>query len=305
MRDLPFKDNKIPICEGLEAFTAFIKDYPDFFFCPYIADKDVEAWGKSTSRVYMNQVLPHFLYVPVNISRNDTEELKKFLIHVEELMSVAAVNITQPHKSSPVLREIFFDNANSTQNIDTLIRDNTHKLAPYDLNSISFIEWYQSAVGSFDSKHIVLVGVGGVGEPIAKQIASLHPAELILIDPSDKTALAHLLGSKVSYHNSLSDLVSLPDDLVLINAAGKEGGSDQDLQTLITERHSQKNIFVDIRPQLDIAEVEQALSSGWQAFTGHGMNARNDYELLCGIARYLNVQAPDFATFEQLVMAAS
>lgn len=89
---------------GLEAFT---DQYPVFKFCPYVAEKNVTGWDKSTSRVFMNQVLPNSLYVPVNIVKGDLDALRSFLIAEQDRKDVPAVNITQPHKSSPVLRELY------------------------------------------------------------------------------------------------------------------------------------------------------------------------------------------------------
>jgi hypothetical protein len=103
--EYPFLHNKISVADGLEGFTGFIEKYTDFTFCPYVAEKDPEGWDKSTSRVYMNQVLPHFLYVPVNIPKGDLNALGNFFSFVQNRKDIPAVNITQPHKSSPVLRQ--------------------------------------------------------------------------------------------------------------------------------------------------------------------------------------------------------
>ena len=47
----------------MDEFVAFVEKYPDYAICPYVAFKDSSDWDKSTSRVYMNQLLPRFLYV--------------------------------------------------------------------------------------------------------------------------------------------------------------------------------------------------------------------------------------------------
>ncbi len=95
----PFLHSKISVANGVEGFMSFIRTYPNFNFCPYVAEKDPEGWDKSTSRVYMNQVLPNFLYVPVNISKDDLDELRNFFTFVQDRNDIPAVNITQPHKS--------------------------------------------------------------------------------------------------------------------------------------------------------------------------------------------------------------
>ena len=65
------------------------------------------------------------------------------------------------------------------------------------------------------------------------------------------------------------------------------------------------NVFVDIRPHLDIEVVERAKQLGWQSFTGYGMNARNDYTLLSGIADYMRVEPEPFTDFQAQVASAS
>jgi hypothetical protein len=67
-------------------------------------------------------VLPNFLYVPVNIPKNNLEALDDFFNFVQDREDIPAVNITQPHKCSPVLRELYLGDASSDMNVDTLIR---------------------------------------------------------------------------------------------------------------------------------------------------------------------------------------
>jgi shikimate 5-dehydrogenase len=305
--DLPFATGKIPVAEGIAAFRSFVAKYPDATICPYLAYKDPEAWDRSTSRVYMNQVLPNFLYVPVNIPKGDNDSLREFFGYVAGVDRIAAVNITQPHKSNPVVRELLLGDAQAEENIDTLIRDGEGKLKPYNLNAPAFVSWFTEEVGSFTDRPVILLGVGGVGEPIAKGIVVQHPSQLILIDPVDKSALTQRLNGQIQteYHPRLEG-VALPNNAIVINAAGKEGASDDErLGALLQRYRGQGLIFVDIRPHLEIPEVEQAKQLGWRAYTGHGMNVRNDYELLAGIAKYLHVAPPPFAHFQELVARAS
>jgi hypothetical protein len=62
--EFPYAHEKIPVAQGADEFVAFVEKYPDYAICPYVAFKDSSDWDKSTSRVYMNQLLPRFLYVP-------------------------------------------------------------------------------------------------------------------------------------------------------------------------------------------------------------------------------------------------
>jgi shikimate 5-dehydrogenase len=308
----PFADHKVPVCEGLAGFEVFMEQYPRFTFCPYVADKDAEGWDKSTSRVYMNQVFANFLYVPVNIAEGNEPELRRFFEYSNNAQAIAAVNITQPHKSNRVLRELFLDDPRSDDNIDTLIRGANGNLLPYDLNSAAFVEWFKDEVGEFCGKPVVLVGIGGVGEPIAKRIAAEKPARLLLMDVSDKgrSRLAKQLNAIVptTFVKSLQSVLhngALKGGIV-INAAGKEGAaSDSELRWLINAG-ADNGLFVDIRPNLAIDIVEQAKRHGWRAYTGHQMNARNDYVLLQAIAAQIQGALPlAFEQFRHLVARAS
>ncbi len=307
----PYSEQKVPVCYGLNEFQSFIKQYPNFTVCTYIADKTDDDWSRSTSRVYMNQVVPNFMYVPVHIPKEGQIELQSFLSAMKGMSHVAAVNITQPHKSSPVIRKMFLGDEQSKENVDTLIKDRDGELKPYDLNAPAFVGWYLDEVGSFTNRTVILVGVGGVGEPMAKAIVKQAPAELMLVDPNDKQYLIdQLSGGTVTsgYYASVSELpnTSTLDSVVLINAAGKEGATDNSGIAVLLGRAADRDaIFVDIRPQLDIEVVKMAKERGWKAYTGYGMNARNDYVLLNGIARYAGFVPPPFEDFQKLVAAAS
>ncbi|HEU4715508.1 MAG TPA: saccharopine dehydrogenase NADP-binding domain-containing protein [Candidatus Saccharimonadales bacterium] len=310
--EYPFLHNKIPVAEGLEGFSYFAEHYPGFTFCPYVAEKDTEGWAKSTSRVYMNQVLPNFLYVPVNIHKGSIDELRTFFGSVQDRKDIPAVNITQPHKSSPVLRELYLGDVHSEANVDTLIRNDEGYLEPYDLNSAAFVEWYKDEVDTFQGRPVVLVGVGGVGEPIAKKIAAEKPSSLTLVDVTDKTSFAARLSRatqvEVTFNTSLQAALAsgLPEGGVVINAAGKEGATDESELWQLIQKDARGSTFVDIRPHLDIEIVEEAKRHGWSAYTGYGMNARNDYVLLQGIARQIpGAIPPSFDKFQELVSQAS
>ncbi len=310
--EYPFLHNKIPVADGLEGFASFDEKYPGFTFCPYVAEKDAESWNKSTSRIYMNQVLPKFLYVPVNIAGGDLDSLSTFFKSVQNRTDVPAINITQPHKSSPVLRKLYLGDANSEENVDTLIRNKEGRLEPYDLNSTAFVEWYKADVGPFQDKSVVLVGVGGVGEPIAKRIAAEQPSSLLLVDVANKTHFATQLAEasqvETTFEPSLQRVLDsgLPTGAIVINAAGKEGATDESELWRLIQKGAHEGAFVDIRPHLDIDIVEEAKQRGWDARTGHGMNARNDYVLLQGIARQISgATPPSFEEFQRLVAKAS
>jgi len=303
----PFAHNLMPVTDNLDGFRNFTEQYPTFSFCPYLADKTSESWQNSTSRRYMNQVLPGLLYVPVNIADGDDTGLVEFIRYADSAADIPAVNITQPHKSTPALREYFYGNPSSNENIDTLIKVGGDGLRPLDLNAPSFINWFEESVQAFKETNVVIVGVGGVGEPIAKHIDKKRPQSITLVDINDKSILASLLDSASTYRSRLSDMDNIKERTIVINASGKDGISD-DTGLLQFLEASRPGTFVDLRPQLKLDIVEAAKDAGWAAYTGNGMNARNDYELLCGIMDYLKTlegNRPSFEQFSRIVTSAS
>jgi hypothetical protein len=143
---------------------------------------------------------------------------------------------------------------------------------------------------------------------MAKHIAKQHPKQLTLIDPVDKRSLAESLAATPHLLICLQSrpLATCRQVPFLSMPPEKEGATEQSqLGTLLEKHTSPDNIFVDIRPQLEVEIVQKAKTFGWQSHTGHGMNARNDYELLLGITRNLHVDPMSFDDFERLVAAAS
>ncbi len=157
---------------------------------------------------------------------------------------------------------------------------------------------------------VVVIGVGGVGEPIARRMARADVAGLVLVDPVDKSTIADRLSAEtaVQYREALSNVVldEIHGGVVVINAAGREGAlEDSGLYEWLEKITDKAGVFVDLRPHLRIKAVERARSLGWQGYTGHGMNVRNDYVLLEGITVVMGVSLPSFEEFKQLVAAAS
>lgn len=307
---LPFANNKVPICNSVDELNKFLSTYPNYKFCLYLAFKDNEGWEKSTSRVYMNQLFPNFIYLPVNIRKDDLDSLKEIYKLAEQNEQIVAINQTQPHKSNQVLKEYFHNLPNLPTNIDTLVKGENNKLLPYDLNGVSFVEWFKEEVDNFTEKVVILVGIGGAGEPIARRIILDKPNKLFLVNPSSREQLKEEL-SKLGAVEYYPDINSIKveeniNNLVVINAAEKEGASDEtgiyDLLEIYKNKH---NTFVDLRPQLDIEVVEKSKELGWKGYTGYGMNARNDYTLVTMIAELINQEPPTFIDFKKLVADSS
>jgi shikimate 5-dehydrogenase len=161
----------------------------------------------------------------IQVAKDNLGALDDFFSFVQNRKDIPAVNITQPHKSSPVLRELYLGDANNEANVDTLIRNDEGKLEPYDLNSTAFVEWYKGKVGPFSNRPVVLVGAGGVGEPIAKKIAAEKPSNLLLVNVADKSNFAASLGETTQAPTSFAS--SLEGILESGLPAGKEGAENE------------------------------------------------------------------------------
>ena len=68
---------KIAICFSIEELKKRLDD--EKYYCLYLAHKDKEGWDKSTSRVYMNNLIDNFIYQPVDIEKEDFDSLKKYM----------------------------------------------------------------------------------------------------------------------------------------------------------------------------------------------------------------------------------
>lgn len=302
-----FSSDKIIVCDGVKDLREYLLSHKDVKICLYLAEKTKEAWDISTSRVYMNQIDKEFVYLPVNIKKGDIDSIREVYTIAEEDSRIVAINQTQPHKSNIVQKE-WFKGQKIPDNVDSLIKDKNNKLQCYNLNGPSFANWFEDEVTNFSGNKVIVFGVGGVGEPIARIIADKAPESLCLIDTYSKEDLTKELSKKVNteYFNNLSKVdFNTKSKVILINCAGKEGGDDRELKTKIAQLKNMNYIFVDLRPQLDIEIVNVAKELGWNAYTGFGMNSRNDYVLLKKIQELTNIEIPKFKEFEKLVESAS
>jgi len=301
---------KISICRTPEDVEQFLSRHKDKKFILYLAHKDNDGWEKSTSRVYMNQISPHLIYLPVDVEKENLGFLSKIYEMFQQNNQIVAINQTQPHKSNPIVKELFQRRGIVLANIDSIVKNQNGELIPFNLNGQAFVDWFLDEVGAIKGSTVVLVGVGGAGGSIAREIAINRPSELILVDLMDKRPLAQELSSsytKVEYAQKLliSSLIDKPS-LVVINAAGKEGAtSDTAITLLLSSSVNKQHIFIDLRPQLVFPIVEQAKKFGWRAYSGYGMNVRNDYVFLCNIAEITKIELPPFEMFREMVAKAS
>ena len=299
--------SKIKICNSLNEIKEILKQNSNAYFCLYLAYKTDADWEKSTSRVYMNQLHSNFIYLPVNIEKEDHKFIEEVYRFSEENNQIVAINQTQPHKSNPVLKE-WFKGKDIPTNVDCLVKDSYGKLQCFDLNGPSFVGWFTDEVDTFENRVVIILGVGGAGEPIARRISKEKPKQLTLVDPLPKYRLVTELSSQssISYSNSLEFLeLTSKKELIFINCAGKEGSDDSSCQKFLSQYENTSSIFIDLRPHLNIESVELAKKLNWNAYTGYGMNARNDYSLLQEILNKINLSSITFEKFKELVKNAS
>lgn len=305
-KEIITSNNKIKVCNNIQEVKDFIKMNKEINICLYLAYKEPIEWEISTSRVYMNKIHKNLVYLPINIKKNDFESLKEIYDLSEQNNQIVAINQTQPHKSNSVLKE-WFRNKTIPDNVDSLIKDQNNKLTCYDLNGPSFTDWFTEDVSTLKNRSVILFGVGGVGEPIARRIAKEGINSLYLIDINSKENLAKELSNdtKVTYLEKLNEICLENDSFIFINCTGKEGGNDNSAIEFLQKYKNMNNIFVDLRPQINIEIVNLAKKLGWDAYTGFGMNARNDYTLLKKISELINIKIPSFEEFKKLVEEAS
>ncbi|MCB9358817.1 hypothetical protein H6503_02715 [Candidatus Woesearchaeota archaeon] len=299
------EDRDIPTIRSLKELEKYVSKHW-YHICLYIADKDDNGWEKSTSKKYMNNISEKFVYLPVNIKKLDNKNLHLFLDFAEKEKKIIAVNFARPHKSCLLLKRRY-----RNELVDTLMKDNNGRLVPYDHNGPAFISWALENF-TFKGRSVIIFGVGGEGEPIARHILEKSPENIILVDLIDKAELSIELNNEVLTKKSVTttvysckslDQIEVQGNIILINCIGKDTPSIESF--LKTHSYQEGNIYIDLRPNLSISLVNEASKLGWKGYTGYGMIARNNYLLLAGICKLLNMQAMPFLDFKRLVSESS
>lgn len=302
-------ESKVPVMHSAEEARRFIDEHYDRSFCLYLAEKNEAGWDRSTSRVYMNELWPELVYLPVNVPAGDLDELGRvYDLAVADEDQIVAVNHTAPHKSNPVLRDRF----TLADHADVLIRPfGDWEIVALDLNGPSFFGWLDQMYPPADRQKavVVIVGVGGVGTPLARVFARQGCGALLLVEPRDISELKTELGSHVAvdWYRTLEEMpVEWPHrPFLVVNCSGKEGSGIPGIEQLFAGRRDFGDFFCDLRPQLELDTVRAAQAAGWQAYTGEPFNAANDFHLACQIAAAIGRPAPDFVAFRKRVRAAS
>ena len=304
MPTFPFNSaHPVPVSMAVSEATAFVAARPGERFCLYLADKDEDAWARSTSRVYMNELWPSLIYLPLNIAANDLGELHRAYTFAEQAAAVIGINHTHPHKSNPVLIRRY-----GKATADFLVRT-PDGLQPSDLGGPAFSGWLSSLLSPAElaAAAVVIVGVGGIGTPIARSLSGAVRS-LTLIEPGDRSGLVTELCPTqpgLDWCRAIADLVALPSSpLLVINASGKEGTDLAGLDRILASGCPDDR-FLDLRPQISLATVDAARAAGWQADGGEGMNLRNDYAMVAALAASAGLPKIGFTHFAELVHRAS
>ncbi len=299
-------NKKIKVCSNLEEVERFLQQNNDLKICFYLADKTIEDWEISTSRIYMNKINEKFVYLPINIKKGDRQSIKLLYELAEKNDKIVAINQTHPHKSNAVLQEKFAKQSMPT-NVDALVKNKEKKLIGYNFNGPAFVQWFEEKITTLENKTIIIFGVGGAGEAIVREIATKGVETIYLIDINSKETLCKQISNKakVYYFNQLSKINFPSKEFILINCAGKEGAKDKEMKEIVKKFKNRNNTIIDIRAQLKIALIEEAKKFDWKAYTGFEMNCRNDYALLRKINEIMNINIPNFTEFVKLVEEAS
>ena len=295
------KIKEIKVCTTIDEIKEFLKNNVKSKFCLYLADKTDEQWAESTSRIYMNEINDKIIYLPVNVKKNDYEMLLSIYKLCEQFPQIVCINHTHPHKSNVVLKKWLGVSAKQF-NADVVFR-NGNNFEPMDCNGPAFMNFYKYNIGEFENKNVIILGVGGSGEVIARQIANENPKQLYLVDIVDKNWLVEELKNlvQVKFEKYLKDIALENKDIVLINCSGKEGNDSLYLDDFLKKFSNSNNIFVDIRVHLT-QPVILAKSLNWKAFTGFGMNYINGYTIFSKLCSYANVCPPSLDYFKNLVL---
>ena len=295
------KTKMIKVCTTIDEIKEFLQNNVNSKFCLYLADKTNEQWAESTSRIYMNEIDDKIIYLPINVKKHDNEMLLVIYKLCEQSPQIVCINHTHPHKSNEVLKKWLGVSAKQF-NADVVFRDG-NSFVPMDCNGPAFMNFFKKHIGEFKDKNVIILGVGGSGEAIARQIANENPRLLYLVDIADKNWLVDELKNlvQVKFEKYLKDVVIENKDVVLINCSGKEGNDSLYLDDFLKEFSNKDNIFVDIRVHMT-QPVILAKSLNWKAFTGFGMNYVNGYTILSKLCSYANVCPPSLDYFKSLVM---
>jgi hypothetical protein len=274
-------DCLIPVIYSAEKFCQFVSGHQDYLIVPYLLYKDDPKEALlSTSSMHMNWLWPNLLYVPVNIKQEDHSELRKIYTTACNHDNVIFINHTIPHKSNPVMLEMFSKKESTSVALEILSNNSDYKEkeeeeergdylsrrgSSFDIaegNGQAFVKMVKELAKDdidFTKVTVVIIGVGGAGELAARTIHKESPHRLLLVDIKDKRQLSEKLGaefyqgkdSKLSPFTGEKLIEILPDltkeRLVIIDATAHfEDGIQRCVALDLVEKYDATgNIFID------------------------------------------------------------
>ena len=250
----------IPVMDSAEQLEEFVKDHEEYLIVPFIFGRDYRELLLSTSRIHMNWIWPNVLYVPVNIKKGDTSELKKAYNLAFRYSNIIFFNHSTPHKSNPAMQELF-EGEFGNKHGDYITRCGEEFIIA-DGNGAALVEQAnKTPYGTldFDKIFVVIVGIGGTGMLAAKRFyeegvrkAQDGNERLILVDTDDKRQFADEVEAKFflgidELFRDENVLNRLNGEHLIIVDATKE---DEENRTYTAEKLAEKyqsnnNIFID------------------------------------------------------------
>ncbi len=296
--------NELKVCHTMYDIKNVVDKHKNSTICLYVADKTPKQWAESTSSVYMNSIDANILYLPVNVKKDDDEMLRNIYEFSLNNKQIVCINHTHPHKSNRVLRHLL-DIGEGEFNADVVFKDGD-RFVPVDCNGPAFMEFYRNDVGEFTNKNVVILGVGGAGEIIARLISVCKPNCLYLVDIVDKNKLAIDLNKNVTtkYYDNIGKVSVDNNSIVVINCTGLDDNGSLNLNEFLKNHSSNDNIFVDIRANITQA-VLNASKYNWHSYTGFGMNYNNGYRILSKLCDFADIEPPSLEMFKKLVLSVT
>jgi|GEM_PF-1483739 len=254
------KANMIPVKYSACKLEQFVEEHHEYLIVPFMLYKDREEdLLLSTSSMHMNWLWPNLLYVPVNIKNNDSLQLRQVYEVALAHENVIFFNHTIPHKSNPVMQEMF-----GQEYGDYLCRvGSSFKIA--DGNGQAFVrmtrELYKGEI-DFSQATVVIVGVGGAGGLAAKAIIKEQPKRLILADIRDVSEFAKELGAE--FYQGIEKIPDLAQEkLVIIDATAHfEDGIQRGVALDLVEKYDDEgNVFIDYNMNTQIGAYDYLKSS--------------------------------------------
>ena len=226
----------------------------------YFMHKNLEDSYLSTSRIHMNCLWTNVIYVPVNIPKDNKEEMEEIYDIADANDNVIFINHTAPHKSNDTMRKRY-NKENEDEFGDYLVKtDGRFRIV--DGNGKAFVKMseYMLDVKDFSDVTLIIIGVGGAGTLALRAVEKEKPKRIIMVDLQDKSELAALMGAEY-YNDIFTDEItgiSESDRVVIMDATshsvtrlGRSFAYD-----FIKKYDSPNNFFIDYNMRTKIDEYK-------------------------------------------------